>query len=177
MSKRTRLLSKLKHVYSHNAKLVLDVENDDIGLIIDAVETKGELNKRKLTPELLERYMKFEDECIRKGYTFESLLKARDKQETGVTSHSERDIVECCIKLMGDMYTEFIDYLDYMDVKFDKEDMPSFSFSYFYIVQQLLLWRTHHSGGTSTRHKCNELGLDWGETIKFRIDEEGVVND
>lgn len=38
MSKRTRLLSKLKHVYSHNAKLVLDVSNDDIGLIIEALE-------------------------------------------------------------------------------------------------------------------------------------------
>ena len=38
MSKRTRLLSKLKHVYLHNAKLVLDVSNDDIGLIIEALE-------------------------------------------------------------------------------------------------------------------------------------------
>jgi hypothetical protein len=38
MSKRTRLLNKLKHVYSHNAKLVLDVSNDDIGLIIEGVE-------------------------------------------------------------------------------------------------------------------------------------------
>ena len=34
MSKRTQLLHKLKHVYSHNTKLVLDVSNDDIGLII-----------------------------------------------------------------------------------------------------------------------------------------------
>ena len=38
MSKRTQLLNKLKHVYSHNAKLVLDVSNDDIGLIIEGVE-------------------------------------------------------------------------------------------------------------------------------------------
>ena len=38
MSKRTQLLSKLKHVYSHNTKLVLDVSNDDIGLIIEALE-------------------------------------------------------------------------------------------------------------------------------------------
>ena len=38
MSKRTRLLNKLKHVYSHNTKLVLDVSNDDIGLIIEALE-------------------------------------------------------------------------------------------------------------------------------------------
>jgi hypothetical protein len=38
MSKRSRLLGRLKHVYSHNAKLVLDVSNDDIGLIIEGVE-------------------------------------------------------------------------------------------------------------------------------------------
>ena len=38
MSKRTRLLHKLKHVYSHNTKLVLDVENKDIELIIGALE-------------------------------------------------------------------------------------------------------------------------------------------
>ena len=38
MSKRTQLLNKLKHVYSHNAKLVLDVENNDIELIIEGVE-------------------------------------------------------------------------------------------------------------------------------------------
>lgn len=38
MSKRTRLLGRLKHVYSHNANLVLDVDNNDIGLIIEGVE-------------------------------------------------------------------------------------------------------------------------------------------
>lgn len=38
MSKKTRLLGRLKHVYSHNAKLVLDVDNNDIGLIIEGVE-------------------------------------------------------------------------------------------------------------------------------------------
>lgn len=38
MSKRTHLLHKLKHVYSHNTKLVLDVENKDIELIIEGLE-------------------------------------------------------------------------------------------------------------------------------------------
>ena len=38
MSKRTQLLHKLKHVYSHNTKLVLDVENKDIELIVGALE-------------------------------------------------------------------------------------------------------------------------------------------
>ena len=38
MSKQTQLLHKLKHVYSHNTKLVLDVENKDIELIIEGLE-------------------------------------------------------------------------------------------------------------------------------------------
>jgi hypothetical protein len=38
MSKRTQLLGRLKYVYSHNTKLVLDVSNDDIRLIIEGVE-------------------------------------------------------------------------------------------------------------------------------------------
>lgn len=67
MSKRTRLLGRLKHVYSNNTKLVLDVSNDDIGLIIEALETKIELNKRNLTldklEELEEYKFKYEDLC------------------------------------------------------------------------------------------------------------------
>ena len=88
MSKRTRLLSKLKHVYSHNTKLVLDVSNDDIGLIIEALATKIELNKRNLTADILEEYMKFEDECIQKDFTFKSLLEAREKQIPKKPLHS-----------------------------------------------------------------------------------------
>ena len=35
---------------------------------------------RKITPEDMEEYMKFEDECVRRGFTFSSLLEAREKQ-------------------------------------------------------------------------------------------------
>lgn len=36
--------------------------------------------ERNITPENMQEYMKFEDECIKNGFTFESLLKAREKQ-------------------------------------------------------------------------------------------------
>lgn len=36
--------------------------------------------ERKLTPENMEEYMKFEDECVKRGFTFKSLLEAREKQ-------------------------------------------------------------------------------------------------
>lgn len=35
---------------------------------------------RKITPESMEEYMKFEDECVECGFTFKSLLEAREKQ-------------------------------------------------------------------------------------------------
>lgn len=35
---------------------------------------------RKITPEIMEEYMKFEDECVECGFTFKSLLEAREKQ-------------------------------------------------------------------------------------------------
>lgn len=53
MSKRTRLLSKLKYVYSHNAKLVLDVSNDDIGLIIEGVE-------KQIAKKPVEKYTRYD---------------------------------------------------------------------------------------------------------------------
>lgn len=45
-----------------------------------AVKIHKELNKRSLTLENIEEYMKFEDECVKKGFTFKSLLEAREKQ-------------------------------------------------------------------------------------------------
>lgn len=39
-----------------------------------AVEIHKALYERKLTPEDMEEYMKFEDECVKKGFTFKSML-------------------------------------------------------------------------------------------------------
>lgn len=36
--------------------------------------------ERNITPEGMEEYMKFEDGCVRRGFTFSSLLEAREKQ-------------------------------------------------------------------------------------------------
>ena len=45
-----------------------------------AMELYKEIHKRKFTLEIVEEYMKFEDECVRKNFTFKSLLEAREKQ-------------------------------------------------------------------------------------------------
>lgn len=36
--------------------------------------------ERNITPKNMHEYMKFEDECVSEGFTFKSLLEAREKQ-------------------------------------------------------------------------------------------------
>lgn len=45
-----------------------------------SVEICKSMIERNITPENMEEYMKFEDECISEGFTFNSLLEAREKQ-------------------------------------------------------------------------------------------------
>ena len=53
---------------------------DAVEIAIKALETMQELKKRNLTMTDLENYMQFEDECVKKGFNFTSLLEAREKQ-------------------------------------------------------------------------------------------------
>lgn len=94
----------------------------------------------------------------------------------GVESHSEMEIVKGCIALMQQLTGRFEDYLDFIGNAPDDEEGFATSFSYFEIVQRLLLWKTHHSGGTSTIEKCRELGFDSSDTVIFE-DERGKEDD
>lgn len=53
---------------------------DAIDVAIQALETVKKLSNRNMTTEVLENYMQFEDECVKKGFTFESVIEAREKQ-------------------------------------------------------------------------------------------------
>lgn len=56
------------------------VMHDAIDVAIQALETIKKLSDRKMTTEVLENYMQFEDECVEKGFTFKSVIEAREKQ-------------------------------------------------------------------------------------------------
>lgn len=49
-------------------------------MAIQALETIKKLSDRNMTIEVLENYMQFEDECVKKGFTFKSVIEARGKQ-------------------------------------------------------------------------------------------------
>lgn len=53
---------------------------DTIGYAISALETIKKLSDHNMTTEVLENYMQFEDECVKKGFTFKSVIEAREKQ-------------------------------------------------------------------------------------------------
>lgn len=85
-----------------------------------------------------------------------------------VESHPESEIVNGCVSLMQELTGYFEDYLDFMNiVPENEEERFRVDFSYFHIVQRLMLWKTSHSGGTSTTQKCNELGFDSSACVSF----------
>lgn len=111
-----------------------------------------------------------EDICC----AIEALEKQKDiNQET--ESVSESEILQNCIYLMGELFTDFVEWYRFVHgddaiEELDDEERFQLKVSYFHIVQRLFLWGSNHSGGTSTRQKCRELGIDDGtDTIEFAM--------
>lgn len=54
--------------------------NEVVDMSINALKMVSDLQDRGMNLETLENYMQFEDECVKKNFTFKSILKAREKQ-------------------------------------------------------------------------------------------------
>lgn len=97
-----------------------------------------------------------------------------------LSSHSEEDILNECIKLMHDLVDDFAEWYKWQHgdnaiEELDEEERFCIRKSYFEIVQRLFLLHTNHCGGGSTRAKCNTLGIeDWSDEIEFgfKVEEE-----
>lgn len=112
--------------------------------------------------------------------TPEECRAAMEKQNSTnkeLESHDEKHILECCISLMQEMVNEFAEWYRWQHGEdaiegLDEEERFCFRKSYFCVVQELFLLGTNHSGGTSTRAKCKQLGVDSAEEIKFDWSDE-----
>ena len=112
--------------------------------------------------------------------TPEECRAAVEKQNSAnkeLESHDEKRILECCISLMQEMVNEFAEWYRWQHgedaiEELDEEERFCFRKSYFCIVRELFLLGTNHSGGTSTRAKCEQLGVDSAEEIKFDWSDE-----
>ena len=112
--------------------------------------------------------------------TVEVCRAAVEKQNVNkeLESHDEKHILECCISLMQEMVNEFAEWYRWQHGEdaiegLDEEERFCFRKSYFCVVQELFLLGTNHSGGTSTRAKCEQLGVDSAEEIEFDWSDEG----
>lgn len=111
--------------------------------------------------------------------TVEECRVAVERQNVNkeLESHDEKHILECCISLMQEVVNEFAEWYRWQHgedaiKELDEEERFCFRKSYFHIVQKLFLLGTHHSGGTSTRAKCEQLGVDNAKEIEFDWSDE-----
>ena len=135
---------------------------------------KSEMQAHKDTvhnAELLDEYEEI--------WTIEECMADVEKQKVDkeLESHDEKHILKSCLGLMQDMVDEFAEWYRWQHgedsiEKLDEEERFCIRKTYFRIVKELFLLHTNHSGGTSTRAKCKQLGVDWGEEIEFDWSDE-----
>lgn len=111
--------------------------------------------------------------------TLEEFRELKEKQECNkeLESHDEKHILKYCIGLMQKMVDEFAEWYRWQHgensiEELDEEEKFCVRKTYFRIVQELFLFNTRHSGGNSTRAKCEQLGVDSSEEIEFGWGEE-----
>ena len=132
-------------------------------------ERKNEIQGYEMAIKALEEVQQY-----RKIGTVEECREAVEKQNVNkeLESHDEKHILECCISLMQELVNEFAEWYRWQHgedaiEELDEEERFCFRESYFHIVQELFLLGTNHSGGTSTRAKCEQLGVGSSEEIEL----------
>ena len=102
------------------------------------------------------------------GYVPEESNIEPSEEAEDLSIVDEKTLVRNAIGLMNRLCGDFEEYLDFMDIH-PEDDEERFAVTYYKttIVRDLLLQGTSHSGGTSTRKKCCELGFDTDESIIF----------
>lgn len=91
-----------------------------------------------------------------------------------IESQSEKEILEGCIQLMQSLTNSFIEWYNGTHGEnamqnLDEEERFYEYFNYETLVNHLFLENTTHSGSTSTRKKCNELGVDYTYPVTFTM--------
>ena len=157
-------------------------ENEAITRIIDHFDVHHHDNRpHPLLDEAVGMAIKALEEIqqYRTIGTPEECQTAMEQQNVNkeLESHDEKQTLECCISLMQEMVNEFAEWYRWQHgedaiEELDEEERFCFRKSYFSIVQELFLIGTNHSGGTSTRAKCEQLGIDSAEEIEFDWSDE-----
>lgn len=116
------------------------------------------------------------DNCVAitpRYYTETAAMACWRAGEYTIPTHSERQIYEGCISLMQGLVEDFKEWLEFQGIEVAEDERFRIGKYPTKIVNRLFLWHTGHAGGTSTRAKCNELGIeDSTRTIWFDVKED-----
>lgn len=96
-------------------------------------------------------------------------------EDGDLRSQTEKQILVSCLAMLQnavDYFGEYLEFIGYTPDPSDEESEFEYSLTFGQIVNQLFMWNTCHSGGTSTAAKCRELGVDYGKSVKFAINHE-----
>lgn len=111
--------------------------------------------------------------------TLEECRVAVEKQKCNndLESHDEKHILKYCISLMWELVGKFEEWYEYVHgedaiKELCEDEKFCYRMSYFNIVQKLFLLTTSHSGGTSTRAKCEQLCVDSSDEIEFSFGDD-----
>lgn len=111
--------------------------------------------------------------------TVEECRAAVEKQkiDKDLESHDEKHILKYCISLMRELVGKFEEWYEYVHgedaiKELCEDEKFCYRMSYFNIVQELFLFGTSHSGGTSTRAKCEQLCVDSSDEIEFSFGDD-----
>jgi hypothetical protein len=101
----------------------------------------------------------------------------KQKIDKDLESHDEKHILKYCISLMQELVGKFEEWYEYVHgedaiKELCEDEKFCYRMSYFNIVQELFLFGTSHSGGTSTRAKCEQLGVDSSDEIEFSFGDD-----
>lgn len=79
MNEQVAIKRLIDHFEVHDDGKAHPFLDEAVSMAINALKIVQKLKERKMTMEVLENYMQFEDECVKKGFTFKSILEAREK--------------------------------------------------------------------------------------------------
>lgn len=154
---------------------------DELNTSIDLAKMCTENLERKREVQGYETAIKALEEIqqYRAIGTVEECRAAVEKQKCNneLESHDEKHILKYCISLMQELVGKFEEWYEYVHgedaiKELCEDEKFCYRMSYFNIVQKLFLLATSHSGGTSTRAKCEQLCVDSSDEIEFSFGDD-----
>lgn len=142
-------------------KIHADYEKSNrISLLADWIQahTYEQIPETRM-PDVVESLEFYADNLLENGRKLEYAILC-GSEDGNLDSHDERMIYQGCIDLIEDCARQMREWFEMYGYELDCDEIPCIMFYPAEIVRKLFLRHTRHSGGTSTRAKCIQLGIN-----------------